>query len=40
MFYWKKNLLEKAASIKIFEYLPLDNELKKKPNITKTILKT
>ena len=30
MFYPKKNLLEKAAAIKRFEYLPLGKEFKKK----------
>ena len=33
--YWKKDLLEKAATAKRFEYSPLGSELKKQADITK-----
>ena len=33
MFYRKKDLLEKAATIKRFEYLPLGSELKQQTSI-------
>lgn len=35
MFYQKKDVLEKAAAIKRFEYLQLGNELKKQSGIAK-----
>ena len=35
MFYHKKHLLEKAATIKRFEYSPLGSELKKQTGIAK-----
>ena len=39
MFYQKKDLLEKAAIIKRFEYSPLGNELKKKTDIAEKLCK-
>ena len=33
MFYWKKDLLEKAAGIKRFEYSPLGSECKKQTSV-------
>ena len=35
MFYQKKNFLEKAATVKGFEYLPLGKELKGQTDIAK-----
>ena len=35
MFYQKKDLLEKAATMKRFEYSPLEKESKAQTNITK-----
>ena len=39
MSYQKKKLLEKAATIKKFEYSPLGSELKSKLTLQKTITK-
>ena len=33
MFYWKKDLLEKAAGIKRFEYSPSGSECKKQTSV-------